>query len=174
MLPFVEIFLIHVFIYYLHGINDVTLMFFLIFPQTIEVSLSLFHFLSSSLHDYFLKTLQKTIYFLPFCSQVVLLFVLPQFVPRRPKFGTLKHGHLFVSRRAKIGSGFTNKAVLARLCNIFRRKTGPSIKNANPIVVRGKVLFPTQRDYMEMISQLLVHTLEEMRSKESVEEEESK
>lgn len=122
---------------------------------------------------FLIKTLQKTIYFLPFCSQVVL-FVLPQFVPRRPKFGTLKHGHLLASRRAKIGSGFTNKAVLARLCNIFRRKTGTSIKNANPIVVRGKVLFPAQRDYMEMISQLLVHTLEEMRSKESVEEEESK
>lgn len=83
-----------------------------------------------------------------------------------------KHDHLFVLGRAKIGSGCTNKAVGARLCNIFPRKK--FIKNANPIVVREKVLFLPQRDYMEMISQLLVHTLEEMRSKESVEEEESK
>lgn len=121
---------------------------------------------------FLIKTLQKNYLFssLLLSSGFVVCFTPVCY----SKFGTLKHGHLFVSRRAKIGSGFTNKAVLARLCNIFRRKTGPSIKNANPIVVRGKVLFPTQRDYMEMISQLLVHTLEEMRSKESVEEEESK
>lgn len=47
-------------------------------------------------------------------------------------------------------------------------ETGTSIKNANPGVVRGKVLPPPQRDYMEMISQLLVHVLEEMRTKERV------
>lgn len=72
------------------------------------------------------------------------------------------------------GSGFTNKAAWARLHNIFPRRQDTSIKNANPIVVRGKVLSSPQRDCMEMISQLLVHTLEEMRGRESVEEEESK